>query len=77
MIQELKIKNFKSFRDEVELSFEPSGEDSYNSVVTMPDGVELLMPVANQICLTQSSFCARSGTIFLRPIMTGRMSSPS
>lgn len=42
MIQELKIKNFKSFRDEAELSFEPSGEDSYNSVVTMPDGVQLL-----------------------------------
>lgn len=42
MIQELKIKNFKSFRDEAELSFEPSGEDCYNSVVTMPDGVKLL-----------------------------------
>ena len=42
MIQELKIKNFKSFRDEVELSFEPSGDDRYNSVVTMPDGVQLL-----------------------------------
>lgn len=42
MIQELKIKNFKSFRDEAELSFEPSGEDKYNSIVTMPDGVQLL-----------------------------------
>lgn len=42
MVQELKIKNFKSFRDEVELSFEPSGEDRYNSVMTMPDGVKLL-----------------------------------
>lgn len=42
MIQELKIKNFKSFRDEAVLSFEPSGEDRYNSVVTMPDGVQLL-----------------------------------
>lgn len=42
MIQELKIKNFKSFRDEVELSFEPSGDDKYNSVVTMPDRVQLL-----------------------------------
>lgn len=42
MIQELKIKNFKSFRDEVEFSFEPSGDDRYNSVVTMPDGVQLL-----------------------------------
>ncbi|MDE5877169.1 MAG: ATP-binding protein [Muribaculaceae bacterium] len=42
MIQELKIKNFKSFRDEVELSFEPSGYDPYNSIITMPDGVQLL-----------------------------------
>lgn len=42
MIQELKIRNFKSFRDEAELSFEPSGEDRYNSVVTMPDGIKLL-----------------------------------
>lgn len=42
MIQELRIKNFKSFRDEVELSFEPSGDDRYNAVVTMPDGVQLL-----------------------------------
>ena len=39
MIQELKIKNFKSFRDEVELSFEPSVDDRYNSVVTMPDEI--------------------------------------
>lgn len=42
MIQEIRIKNFKSFRDEAELSFEPTGKDSYNSVVKMPDGVELL-----------------------------------
>ncbi len=42
MIQELKIRNFKSFRDEVELSFEPSEDDRYNSVVIMPDGVKLL-----------------------------------
>lgn len=42
MIQELKIKNFKSFRDEAELSFEPTGEDCYNSTLTMPDGVKLL-----------------------------------
>ncbi len=42
MIQELKIRNFKSFRDEAELSFEPFSEDNYNSVVTMPDGVKLL-----------------------------------
>lgn len=42
MIQELRIKNYKSFRDEAELSFEPSGNDPYNSIVTMPDGVQLL-----------------------------------
>lgn len=42
MIHELKIRNFKSFRDEAELSFEPSEDDRYNSVVTMPDGVKLL-----------------------------------
>ncbi|MDE5848868.1 MAG: ATP-binding protein, partial [Muribaculaceae bacterium] len=42
MIQELKIRNFKSFRDEVELSFEPLEDDRYNSVVVMPDGVKLL-----------------------------------
>lgn len=42
MIQELKIRNYKSFRDEVELSFEPSDNDRYNSVVEMPDGVKLL-----------------------------------
>lgn len=42
MIQEIKIRNFKSFRDEAELSFEPTGNDQYNSVITMPDGVRLL-----------------------------------
>ena len=42
MIQELKIRNFKSFRDEEELSFEPLEDDRYNSVVVMPDGVKLL-----------------------------------
>lgn len=42
MIQELKIRNYKSFRDEVELSFEPSEDDRFNSVVIMPDGVKLL-----------------------------------
>ena len=42
MLQEIKIKNFKSFRDEVELSFEAYNNDTGNSVVTMPDGVKLL-----------------------------------
>lgn len=42
MIQSLKIRNFKSFRDDAELNLEPTGEDRYNSVVTMPDGVKLL-----------------------------------
>ena len=41
MIQEITIKNFKSFRDEAELSFEVSGTDRYNSALTMPDGVQL------------------------------------
>jgi hypothetical protein len=41
MLQEIKIKNFKSFRDEAELSFEVTSSDSNNSVVTMPDGVKL------------------------------------
>ena len=42
MLQEIKIKNFKSFRDEVELSFEAYNDDVSNSVVVMPDGVKLL-----------------------------------
>lgn len=42
MIQEIKIKNFKSFRDEAELSFEAYSDDDSNCVVTMPDGVKLL-----------------------------------
>ena len=42
MLQEVKIKNFKSFRDEVELSFEAYNNDTGNSVVTMSDGVKLL-----------------------------------
>jgi AAA15 family ATPase/GTPase len=41
MLQELKIRNFKSFRDEAELSFEVTSPDSNNSVVAMPDGVKL------------------------------------
>ena len=45
MIQEIKIRNFKSFRDEAELSFEVSNDYRVyraNSTVTMPDGVKLL-----------------------------------
>lgn len=42
MIQEIKIRNFKSFRDEVVLSFETSGNDDNNSTVTMHDGTQLL-----------------------------------
>jgi AAA15 family ATPase/GTPase len=41
MLQELKIRNFKSFRDKAELSFEVTSPDSNNSVVAMPDGVKL------------------------------------
>lgn len=42
MLHELKIKNFKSFRDEAMFSFEASTDDRYNSTVTMPDKVKLL-----------------------------------
>lgn len=42
MLHELKIKNFKSFRDEATISFEASTNDRYNSTITMPDGVKLL-----------------------------------
>ena len=42
MLQEIKIKNYKSFKDEAELSFEAYSDDTNNSVVTMPDGVKLL-----------------------------------
>ncbi|MCD8385350.1 MAG: ATP-binding protein [Bacteroidales bacterium] len=42
MIQEITLKNFKSFRDEVTLSFEATGDDRYNSQIEMPDGVKLL-----------------------------------
>ena len=42
MLQEIKIKIFKSFRDEVELSFEAYNDDVSDSVVVMPDGVKLL-----------------------------------
>ncbi len=42
MLQELRIKNFKSFRDDAEISFEPSKPDRYNSTILMPDGVRLL-----------------------------------
>lgn len=42
MLQEIKIRNFKSFKEEAELSFEAYSDDTNNSVVTMPDGVKLL-----------------------------------
>ena len=42
MIQELKFKNFLSFRDEVVFSFEPTKDDPVNRVVIMPDGSKLL-----------------------------------
>ena len=51
MLQEIKIKNFKSFRDEVELSFESSADDRYSSTVTMPDGVKLILCVKNSGCI--------------------------
>lgn len=42
MIQEIRFKNFLSFRDEAVFSFEPSKDDPINRTVTMPDGVKLL-----------------------------------
>ncbi|MGM9747955.1 MAG: ATP/GTP-binding protein, partial [Candidatus Cryptobacteroides sp.] len=42
MIQELKFKNFLSFRDEVIFSFEPTKDDPVNRVAIMPDGTKLL-----------------------------------
>lgn len=42
MIQEIRIQNFLSFRDEAVFSFEPTKDDPINRVVTMPDGTKLL-----------------------------------
>ena len=42
MIQELKFKNFLSFRDEAIFSFEPSKDEPINRVATMADGTKLL-----------------------------------
>ena len=42
MIQELKFKNFLSFRDEVIFSFEPTKDEPINRVATMADGTKLL-----------------------------------
>lgn len=42
MIQELKIKNFLSFRDEAVFSFEPTKDEPINRVAIMADGTKLL-----------------------------------
>lgn len=42
MIQEIRFRNFLSFRDEAVFSFEPSKDDPINRTVTMPDGTKLL-----------------------------------
>lgn len=42
MIQELKFKNFLSFRDEAVFSFEPTRDEPINRVATMADGTKLL-----------------------------------
>jgi AAA15 family ATPase/GTPase len=42
MIQEIRFRNFLSFRDEAVFSFEPSKDDQINRTVTMPDGIKLL-----------------------------------
>ena len=40
MLQEIKIKNFKSFRDEEELSFETTADDRDSNTGTMAEGVK-------------------------------------
>ncbi len=42
MIQELKFKNFLSFRDEAVFSFEPTKDELANRVAIMKDGTKLL-----------------------------------
>ena len=42
MIQELKFKNFLSFRDETVFSFEPTKDEPANRVAVMKDGTKLL-----------------------------------
>ncbi len=42
MIQEITVKNFRSFKDKVTFSFEPSNDDAANRVVDMGDGTKLL-----------------------------------
>lgn len=42
MIQELRFKNFLSFRDEAIFSFEPTKDEPINRVATMADGTKLL-----------------------------------
>ena len=41
MIQELKFKNFLSFRDEAVFSFEPTKDEPINRVANMADGTKL------------------------------------
>ena len=42
MIQELKFKNFLSFRDETLFSFEPTKNEPINRVAVMADGMRIL-----------------------------------
>jgi AAA15 family ATPase/GTPase len=42
MIQELKFRNFLSFRDETTFSFEPTKDEPINRVAVMADGTKLL-----------------------------------
>ena len=42
MIQELKFRNFLSFRDETVFSFEPTKDEPINRVAVMTDGTKLL-----------------------------------
>lgn len=42
MIQEIRFRNFLSFRDEAYFSFEPTKDDPINRIAVMPDGTKLL-----------------------------------
>ena len=70
MIQEIKIKNFRSFKDEVTFSFEASNdkfaEDSQVVQMRIPDYFALPLYMAimrreNQTCLMFLSSCMTFG----------------
>ena len=64
MLQELKIKNFKSFRDEVVLSFETSGNDTMVFSCYASLWYWVPMPAASRTCLKPSTSYGYSGIRF-------------